>query len=400
MKKSKAADIIFLSDKTVYFPLDKDKLKDFELCRPNLDKYVRIFNNRIYIRFQWNLLVLFGSKSQLVAFDKIRKEYVGNLIRKHCKKAIECFSKFVGSDTPKSDIDVNFLCPNVEKVIHNILEDHAKTFKDPLDLLFDTNLYGSVFRYFDKNCAHTSTIADICYPKHSSNYKQRVWSFLRIAQTLQNESVSTMNNVVAVMNPAYKRLFSRATTLLTKMEEKKNRQYWYKVYLAAYMKTLREKKRQPQKISEAYSLCKFFENDAYYTVGAVLHIVEKKESLDKNSLYDSIYDNLGFAIETMFSYGICHSLLNLMKISKMCKYLARICDAHMKLTNTLELDDIYKLSEKINTMRKKSNVVNLKLQYNVNRLFKMMMIQSDDVEDIVIGVVRFVLNKLPSDPLI
>jgi hypothetical protein len=280
-----------------------------------------------------------------------------------------------------------------------MMEDHTKTFKDPLDAMFDTNLYGSVFRYFKKGCTHSTKVTDVCYPKHTSTYDQRVWSFIRLAQALHNESNALRTNVLATLSKPYRRLFDRATKLLQKLQHRKDRQHWYNVYLTAYMKALKENK-DPRAISEAFSMCKFFENDAYYTVGAVLHIVEEKENIESNSLYDSIYDNLGFAVEIMFAYGTCHSSLNIIKVSKMCKYIARICDAYKKLTGSSSLDRLYTLSEKINTMRKQSHVHQSKLRNQVDKLFHILGIQSDDPEDIVIGVVRFVLNKLPRDPLL
>lgn len=400
MKQLTDNGVRVLPDKTAYFPLDDKKIEEFSICRPYLEGYVHVIRNKIYIKFQWNLIVLFATKTQLETYDKVRKYYVQAIILKHCKKQANCYSKFVGSNTPKSDIDVNISCPIVEKVIHDIHEDHAQHFNDTLDVMFDTNLYGSVFRYFQKECYHATNVPNLCYPKHKSNYDQRVWSFLRIAETLNKESSLTLKNIVAVMKPEYKHLFNKATTLLHKMQKKKDRQHWYKVYLRAYMKALRDKRYSPHKISEAYSLCKFFEYDAYYTVGAVLHIVEQRNEIEPNSLYDSIYDNLGFAINSMFSYGICHSTFTMIKVSKMCKYIARICDAYRILTNTTVLDNLYKLSEKINRMRKQSNLQKTKLIHEIDRLFEMMNVQSDNANDIVVAVVRFVFNILPPDPLL
>lgn len=392
-------DVKIFKDKTIYFPLADDKFNEFELCKPYLYQHIRIIRNKVYIRFQWDLVVLFASKSQLITFDKMRKQYIQDLVQKHCSKEVECYAKFVGSDTPKSDIDINFSCPNAEKVLSNIYKDHAKHYNDSLDEMFDTNLYGSVFRFLTKECSVDSNLSSICYPKHSSDYNQRIWSFLRIAQNLNSTCLSTTDNVIAVLPQRYKKLLNKATLLSNKLQKKKDRQYWYKTYLASYIKILKTK-NDPKKISKAFSMCKFFENDAYYTVGAVLHIVEQQKDVEPNSLYDSIYDNLGFAIETMFSYGTCHSLLTLVKISKMCKYIARICDAYKQLTNKTSLDKLYTLCEKINIMRKKPNILKSKMHSEIQTLFKLMTIQSDNKEDVVIGVVRFVLNVIPSDPLL
>lgn len=396
MKKAK---IVVFGNKEAYFPLAVAKRKEFDLCKPYIRKFVREIRGAIYIRFHWTFVVLFASRSQIVEFDRIRKSYVRGLLDRHCKSKLQCYSKFIGSDTPKSDIDINFFGLSIEKAIHDMIEDHSKTFKDPLDAMFDTNLYGSVFRYFMKSCTRSTKVAGECYPKHISTYNQRIWSFIRLAQTLHNESSASRNNVLAILSKPYKRLFDRATKLLHKLQHKKDRQHWYHVYLTAYMKSLKENK-DPRTISEAFSMCKFFENDAYYTVGAVLHIVEQTDDIEASSLFDSIYDNMGFAVEVMFAYGTCHSTLNIIKVSKMCKYIARICDAHKKLTGSSSLDRLYALSEKINMMRKQSSIHQSRLRLHVDKLYNALGIQSDDPEDIVIGVIRFVLNNIPRDPLL
>ena len=86
-----------------------------------------------------------------------------------------------------------------------------------------------------------------------------------------------------------------------------------------------------------------------------------------------------------------------LKIMKMCKYLARICDAYRLLTRRDDLDDLYKLSEKLNQMRKKHRF-DKKAVAGVQDLLARLNIKN--IDNVAIGLVSFVLKTIPKDSLL
>ena len=139
-------------DNVCYFPLKRNNQQTFDSCKDFIKEWLMVKNNTTYIRFHWQLVVIFATKPQLKAFHSLRKKYVRNLVAKHCDKALDCFAQYIGSDTPKSDVDIDIMCPTVETVIADIYKEHKSHFKDSLEEMFDTNLYGAVFRALRKEC--------------------------------------------------------------------------------------------------------------------------------------------------------------------------------------------------------------------------------------------------------
>jgi hypothetical protein len=104
------------------------------------------------------------------------------------------------------------------------------------------------------------------------------------------------------------------------------------------------------KIIQIYSLCKYLENDAYYSVGAYLHIVLKVKNLDDDKLLDSVYDNMGFMILNFFKYDD-----TLKKLEKIAKYLLRITDAINQMKNVKNKSkslDVYNICNEAITQKK------------------------------------------------
>ena len=165
------------------------------------------------------------------------------------------------------------------------------------------------------------------------------------------------------------------------------------------MKVLQKNKPSPSQVSEKFSLCKFYETDAYYSVGAVLHIVENLKDIPTSLLYDSIYDNMGFAIKMLFAYDICHGIMFSMKIMKMCKYISRICSAYRRLTNKRDLIWLEQLSIELNDMRKKNIIGDVVLK-KISLLLTKMNIPTTNEEDIAVYFISFLLARIPKDPLI
>lgn len=379
----------------VYFPIKKEKLKVFEECKDNIEEFIHVERDLVYIRFNWNLITLFATKKQLLKYHKERKLYIHALIARHCTVDKECYIKYVGSDTPKSDIDININCPNVQEVVAGIMDEHYANYSDSLEDMFDTNIYGSMIRHFGENCSQVKTLQTACHPDYYPLYSQRIWSFLRVVEVM-NAQQESKAKFFKSLPAAYKKLYDKCSTKLAELPKKNSKVY--SKYLAQYVQAIHQTTLDYKVISETFSMCKYLETDAYYSIGAVLHIVEHKKNITPAVIYDSIYDNLGFALEILYKNGICHVIIAQLKIMKMCKYLARICHAY-KLLGGSDLDDLYKLSEKLNQLRKKHSF-NKKSLAKVEDLLARLQIKSTDINDVAIGLVSFILKAIPKDKLL
>ena len=171
-------DTIKIRDNIVYFPIKKANLKMFEECKDNIEEYIHEQDGKIYLRFNWNLVTFFADKKQLVKYHEQRKIYIKKLIDKYCSRDKQCYSKYIGSDTPKSDIDINLNCPLVQEIVADIMCEHHRQYHDSLEDMFDTNIYGTMLRQFGKECAEIKSLQTACHPAYYALYSQRVWSFL------------------------------------------------------------------------------------------------------------------------------------------------------------------------------------------------------------------------------
>lgn len=382
--------------KVYYFQLSSNKVKDFKKCFPVLkDEYSKFIferNNRIFIRFQWELIVLFASKKQLIEFDKFRQGYINDLLKKHCNIEATCVYRKIGSNSPKSDIDINMRAPHIEKIITDIIKEHNSNFADTLEDMFDTNLYGITIRYL--NCSNSPE----CYPNYTSTIKQRTWSFLRIAEVVQENP-----NLENTFSPIYKSLLDRSMSLLISLQNKYkfNRYRHYSAALKRFYKEKNKRHPDPDKLIEKLSLSKYFEKDTYRSGGAVLHIVEKKLDIDVDKLYDSVYDNYGFLLSVLMKKSICSDKNINAKIMKVSKYISRICEAIQEIGNKKQLPKhpylmkVWELADSINKKRK--GLVNISLiTPEIDKLMKFM-----EHSDIVLSMNDFFLDTLlPKDEML
>lgn len=209
------------------------KLYEIRDCSLDLIKdFVFKQDGQTYIRFIWELAVLFATHEQLVEFDAFRQKHVGRLLAKYCNT--ECTYRKIGSDSPKSDIDLNMSAPDVEKRILNMIDEHNSIFSDSLESMFDTNLYGITMK------------SALSVPEHdSSNERQLIWSFVRIAEVVQKHPH------LADTIPQ-KKLLEDATNLLVSLQ-KKYRMNRFRHYAAALKRYYRNE------ILENMSLAKYFE---------------------------------------------------------------------------------------------------------------------------------------------
>lgn len=359
----------------MYFEVSKSKQKMVQVC--NLKKGDVVIEsdngschcNKMFVKLRWEYIVLFATKAQLKMYDTQRTEYINSLLQNYCNDS--CIYKIIGSQSPVSDIDIDIYSPNIQEVLNNILDFHNIHYNETLDTLFDVNIYASIFHYVTKSCMEKGT--NCKYPKHNKDPKQLVWSFLRIVE--YTESIPEIYESFSIF---HRRLYLKALKLQTQLQAKYGsldtlqKNQLYAKLAQRYINKLQNAKHNTN-IAEEFSRLKYFELETYRSVGAVLHIVEKKESLPAHSLHESIYDNLGFIYENLLKEYPCnHGSLFNVKILKISKYLERICDAFLRLgKNTIVLQKLNKLSAKLNKYRK--DMVPMKIvEPHINKLLHLL----------------------------
>ncbi len=333
------------------FELRASKRKLFNRCGLAKEMY-RVEGKRVFLLLRWDLLVMFGTNTQLVAWDKYRVKYVQDLLEKHCTPLLECKTRVIGSQSPKSDIDINMTCPkHIEDVLVAIKSDHDSRFKRSMEDMFDFNVYASVFRYLKDKCEIDRVAA--CYPRFKLGMRQRMWSFLRIVEYTNALVPSPLRKMVTARWPeVYRKLYTETKHLYDNLRRRKLPSYGRAI--RQFFNELNRKPQDPQRIAEAFSFSKFLERETYRSVGAVLHIVERHDSMPKSAYYDSIYDNLGFVFEIMLAPALCvQEDLFYAKVVKTAKYIERILDA-LKRVQTLDakLLEVEGIAQKINQDRK------------------------------------------------
>ncbi len=312
------------------FLLSRKRKRAFDQCLQHLDKalYRTANDGSIFVKLRWELLVQFGTKKQLARFDKLRVTYVNDLLKKHCTPLLQCHTQVVGSRSPKSNVDINMICPkHMEQVLHGIYQEHEQHFPGiSMEDLFDTNIYGSVFHFLDDRCdARQMTLQ--CYPRYEMGYRQRTWSFLRIVEMCERELPKKDRDLLISQLPiAYRKLYAD-TKILYLQQKRYSTANDYIRAISKYMKELSQVHPDPHKIAEAFSRSKVIEHDTYRSIGAVLHIVEHRTDLHPSALYDSCYDNLGFVFQQFLKRSLCGSGLLINKLIKSAKYIERIFDA-------------------------------------------------------------------------
>jgi hypothetical protein len=348
-----------VSKKWQEFPLRKEKAKEFDGCRLILDpKLYRVDRDgTTHIKLRWELLVLFGTAAQLRSYDRFRLDFVENLLSKHCAPLLDCKTQVIGSRSPKSNIDINMMCPNpnhMETVLNGILIEFNKAFPNAsMEDVFDLNIYGSVFRYLDTRCniAEAST----CYPRYEMGYRQRMWSFLRIVEFCETLGPTEKSTLLSSWPSAYQRLYTNTKSLYRQYGTERNREKMYIKAISKYLNELKKNKPDPHDIAETFSKSKVLEHDTYRSVGAVLHIVENQTNLKTSGMYDSTYDNLGFIFQVILKGSLCGKVTIVVKYVKIAKYITRVYDA-VQIINRGRVSSSFKQlnvhSVKINTMRK------------------------------------------------
>lgn len=394
--------------KDFYFTLDDSKRTLFNNCvnkNESLKEIVQVANNnssisKIRIKFTWKTLLLFGTVEQQNILNNFRFLYISHLLNNHCKNG--CKFEVIGTiaNSPQSDMDFDLTGSSIPKIITQIIKNHTQYFNEPLDVLFDINLYGSVFD--SKIEKMDNTIYN----------QQKIWSFVRVIEVmsllnketqkrfydslneidkiLYNDTLVFLNHFVNfkrcknmsvrnkyltidcskdmfVNNVNSSEFFYKNNSVVSNVKELIKRKSFteYSQELSNYF---REAKQDMSyfNIVNSFSFAKFQENETYRSLGAVLHIVQKQTSLiDKRYYIHSIYDNFGFVLENLLHDSLCGSIFksNVLKVSK---YISRIIDG-IKLYNETLLNDflvkLKNLSDDLNNARRGSNVQKLDSTY-------------------------------------
>lgn len=376
-----------------------------------LVKMYRKSQDRIYVRLKWELLNLYGTMKQLRHYDRVRRRHVKTLMDTYCTSKHKCTVEMIGSISPRSDIDINLTSKkNIDSVLSKIYKAHDKKYPgESLEELFDVNMYASVFHFLDDRCtgAGPRHAQKSCFPPFSSDLRQRVWSFLRVAEfSLQRPGVKQ----TIVSMPAYRCLYVKASALYDQLRNEthgltaseKNQMYGHKIKL--YLNALAESSTADG-IEELFSSSKFLENDTYRSVGAVMHIVEKAPLLTGNILFDSIYDNMGFILKNVYTGIIPFESSFTIKIMKVSKYIERICDALKKMTpqahQQILVDTISDLSDRLNKNRKNIEEPDEKDVTDLLQLLEVDDRGRSDPDSFTSQLLHFLLSKLiPIDKML
>ena len=335
-------------------------IAEFKLSK----KYVKNFNKNktdyrvddkgnIFLSLKWKLLMKYGTDSQKILWDKFRRKYLLGLLNKYCVE--DCYYYFIGSDSVYSDIDVSISSVNAVEVLAKIYKEHSLIYKNSLDKMFDINIYASVLYYLNKKCLGLKydNMPEDCFPKYEASYRQRCYSFVKIVMYMISQPTKDLVYFLESIPRSYQRLFNDALTMVKNTRyryasDEENYLYLLKDY-RKYLKKPVVKKADINKLMNKYSKFKFLEQETYESVGAVLHIVYKKD-IPRLMYYDSIYDNLGFIFEVVLGGG---KEFNILKISK---YIERVIDAVQLMTENPKI--LFRLRSVVHILNKYRKMVN------------------------------------------
>lgn len=351
----------------------------FTLQPSKVDLFKKIFHLEkaglqvVKLEFNWEHIRNFATDEQKDVFNTFRSKYVQFLVNQTCKpKTINntntnasgkpCAYEIIGTPATSVESDIDFSLSaigenTIGEALDKIYAEHHKYFATELDELFDTNLYGSVFP-FDKTLHNN--------PSTELIRLQNAWSWIRTVEIL-NKYVGPL--LIAEfknrLTDSHKEIFVSAHTNLRDLSQTtdnasyiqpkpfvsfpvnreseksstplkryqgtcpinlKSRTEHYRFFLSAYSDT---KQDFADKL-ECFSIAKYYENETYRSLGAVLHIVSRIEGIEKNYYAHSVYDQYGFIVENIFEHKIKGTnLIN--TVPKAAKYIARICDAIEKI---------------------------------------------------------------------
>jgi hypothetical protein len=293
-----------------------------------------IIDNKMMIELTWENIKKYGTLQQISHLDTFRKKYVKYLFSTYCNSGSLCKYQRIGKTTPLSNVDINLekfyskhaiFKYDIHEIIRNIITHHHKYFKNDLETLFDVNIYGAVLKLFDKKSK------SFYIPEYVTNHEQRCWACLRLVKIgIEYNILDKIEE--SFKTECYKTLIQDTRNKLAKLKSRydsKNRTNMYMKFLKKYY-TLVENDSPVKSVIKMFSLCKYFESDAYNSAGAYLHIVMKRKKLSDGILTDSVFDNIGFLFESFMKYNDEKK-----RLDKCAKYMLRVFDAlqHMSKVN-------------------------------------------------------------------
>ena len=331
------------------------------------------------------------------------------------KQSNTCNYKVIGTPaiSVESDMDFDITVKtndiDIGQILTRISNKHHEYFALELNELFDTNLYGSVFLFDPTKHNNPSpsfiekqnrwswirTVEIFTDPKYVSEsllqyFKKHLLSSHQILfdktleelKTLNNDNQSfnlssnaleslpefltfekdTTNISSISRNKSSPELFKRNTKIIPIERSKslycsRNKIESYTSCLSSYFENINNGKLDD--ISEHFSLAKYYENETYRSLGAVLHIVNKLTDINKNFFVHSVYDQFGFVVECILETKIKENML-IDVIPKASKYISRICDAVEKIGIQDKIINYYEIkntSEELNNVRRTGNKV-------------------------------------------
>lgn len=372
----------------LFFRVDPEKVDErCKLIERRTDKLTK----KVYFvaPLEWQAIQYLASERQRKSFIALRDSYVKNILfgtineqNDQADNEKQCDLKSVGSagTSVASDIDYNLICTlkNASSknevnyalaVMDAIMDKHYKYFTAPLDKMFDINIYvtnGDEFsvKELKDNSYHPSYAnnkACVSGTIDSFPINQRGWSFIRILLALRALNVPTdddkfqffyENAEARIMTVEQKRSIvdpdNTAKRLRKKIpisntntivEETVNdasikKLMLYKHYMGMYIQSRQhDGKTSFAEITDLYSSAKYFENESYRSIGAIKHIVSNSVP-PLLFLYDSVYDNMGFALENVSIDPYPCPLQDPSvkdRIPRVAKYLERVCSAILEI---------------------------------------------------------------------
>jgi len=313
-----------------------------------------------YILATWENIFYLGSHDQRVHFNELRKKYM-NALLSHvetygCKSDAVCKLDIVGSVnvngkarivdiSPASDLDINITYTLDRGMSANIIKHslkapvnfHSQYFMLPLSKLFDVNFYGSAWKPNQRDDQMME-----------SNHEQHVWAALRLCDVLRKSKMINLakkrfedTNLINILKDGFRK--SKA------FEQHSQNEMAYSRILAKFFRT-----HDIDKQMKYFSQAKAYEHESYRSLGAFLHIVEKRRDMHLSFYVDSVLDNLGFLIENIWMSTPCSQIRYEYKIMRAAKYLERVCDGLELL-----LSDKHKIPVVIKRVKSISNEINM-----------------------------------------
>lgn len=397
------------ADFTNLLKLSTSKKYTFTLDPIKYETYKSVFGKiNEKVPFEWEYIIAFGTDEQKQIFNEFRNKYISYIIRNFCatkenvsrgnanSSTKSCKYQVIGTpaSSPESDMDFDLTDKDVGSIIQQITKLHKLHFSKNIDVIFDANLYGSVFDAHNQekyNNPSTTLIA-----------KQNAWSWTRTVEVMQNFlSDDHIDAFMASLLSVHKKMYKDAETKINEIiltELDKNTDTNSKTYTSKNANTfnssqnvlishkslnnmiakrhsnvLRRSASAPviyarrltdyfsedndEKKIDLFSKAKYFENETYRSLGAVLHIVNKQMNVSKVYYAHSIYDQYGFIVENILEQKIRGTSLDV-TIPKTSKYIERVCDAIEKIgihNLVRDFESIKTISTQLNAARRTSN---------------------------------------------